>query len=105
MVVGGEIVEAAAGPAVLVIVILGKSSQSGISLNPLNPSLSPAISKKLLSCLTKFKVEAGIYEGSEDGCPLGASTNVQGRFSSPIITKLFSVLFFFAKVRGFSLVS
>lgn len=32
--------------------------------------------------MTKNKVEAGIYEGKKDGCPLGASTNVQGRFSN-----------------------
>lgn len=39
-------------------------------------------SKQLLSCMTKNKVEAGIYEGNRDGCPLGATTNVQGRFSN-----------------------
>lgn len=39
-------------------------------------------SKKLLECMSKNNVEAGIYEGNRDGCPLGASTNVQGRFSN-----------------------
>lgn len=39
-------------------------------------------SKKLFECMTKNNVEAGIYEGKKDGCPLGASTNVQGRFSN-----------------------
>ena len=39
-------------------------------------------SSKLLTCLTRQKVEAGIYEGNADGCPLGATTNVQGRFSN-----------------------
>jgi hypothetical protein len=39
-------------------------------------------SKKLLECMGKNKVEAGIYEGNRDGCPLGAMTNVQGRFSN-----------------------
>lgn len=39
-------------------------------------------SKNLLACLTKQKVEAAIYEGGADGCPLGARTNVQGRFSN-----------------------
>lgn len=39
-------------------------------------------SKKLLECMGKNKVESGIYEGNRDGCPLGATTNVQGRFSN-----------------------
>jgi hypothetical protein len=39
-------------------------------------------SKQLFSCMTKMKVEAGVYEGNRDGCPLGATTNVQGRFSN-----------------------
>lgn len=39
-------------------------------------------SKKLLECFVKNKVEAGVYEGTKDGCPLGATTNVQGRFSN-----------------------
>ncbi len=29
-----------------------------------------------------MKVEAGVYEGNRDDCPLGATTNVQGRFSN-----------------------
>jgi hypothetical protein len=37
---------------------------------------------KLLACLTKQKVEAGIYEANAEACPLGAQTNVQGRFSN-----------------------
>jgi hypothetical protein len=39
-------------------------------------------SSKLAACLTKQKVEAAIYEGDAEGCPLGAQTNVQGRFSN-----------------------
>jgi hypothetical protein len=39
-------------------------------------------STKLLDCLKKQKVEAGIYSGEIEGCPLAASTNVQGRFSN-----------------------
>jgi hypothetical protein len=41
-----------------------------------------ANTSKLQACLTKQKVEAGIYEGNAEGCPLGAQTNVQGRFSN-----------------------
>lgn len=39
-------------------------------------------SKNIAACLARQKAEAGIYEGSADGCPLGATTNVQGRFSN-----------------------
>lgn len=37
---------------------------------------------KLLACLSGQKVEAAIFAGSAEGCPLGAQTNVQGRFSN-----------------------
>lgn len=39
-------------------------------------------SSNLLACLTKQQVEAEIYEGIAEKCPLGAQTNVQGRFSN-----------------------
>lgn len=39
-------------------------------------------SAKLLSCLKKKQVEAGIYDGQKSTCPLIARTNVQGRFSN-----------------------
>jgi hypothetical protein len=39
-------------------------------------------STRLQACLVKQNVEAGIYEGDVKGCPLAATTNVQGRFSN-----------------------
>lgn len=38
--------------------------------------------KNLLACLERQKTEAAIYEGRAEGCPLGATTNVQGRYSN-----------------------